>query len=528
MSAPKWQSGPKGQSFTIPRTLIFALFMIGYVHAVNTTFDDILNNLGSDLAPLLALFGEQVTIQYLSESFSLFDNYIFALAPLGIITAMISAIRVSDSIHLRTLIGRAKESRGTVEAEVMSSTSPDVCELWNGKGVARVLGSPTLLQLVYVPREVPIGDGSSNKSSTSLPLKPTDLLPDPLMIGPQTKHKHEPGPEIYTFAEAAGKGIYQMKPESEINTLSLKPTRVVKAIKEIFDKTKSCWYPETPSGSDPESNPLNPEPENTQDLGKQDPKNPLSLKFHPPNLSLNASMKPVGQLWQCIFAAFGTGSQASVIAFAWLIQYRYKWPNSNDAPIPGYSFHVFLVGTLLLFAGMFLCAVVVGGSTEEVRWKPTQALGSKTPRLEVVWLQQGGQTVGDQLFESFALRSTDTTIITSSRSTEGINSLGKTLVWLAISASLAGFVIQFVGLRATHPYVTAAQLGAILVMTAVRSFCKLDRRSTNDIKEPDQVDGHELDWLAKNLKGCEKWEIVTGPDNPAYSDIDEEIYMEHM
>lgn len=53
--------------------------MVGCAHAVNTTFDDILNNLGTDLAPLLALFGEQVTKQYLSESLNLFDNFIFAL-----------------------------------------------------------------------------------------------------------------------------------------------------------------------------------------------------------------------------------------------------------------------------------------------------------------------------------------------------------------------------------------------------------------------------------------------------------------
>lgn len=94
-----------------------------------------MNNLASDLAPLLTLLGEQVTTQYLNESLSWIDSLLFAFAPLGIISAMVAAIRVAGRPLLWSLIGRAKESRGTVEAELMSSTSSDVCELWGGEGV---------------------------------------------------------------------------------------------------------------------------------------------------------------------------------------------------------------------------------------------------------------------------------------------------------------------------------------------------------------------------------------------------------
>lgn len=69
---------------------------------------------------------------------------------MGIITAIVTAIRVGGSQDFRSLIGRATESRATVEADLMSFTSADVCELWSGKGVVRVLGSPALLQLIYV------------------------------------------------------------------------------------------------------------------------------------------------------------------------------------------------------------------------------------------------------------------------------------------------------------------------------------------------------------------------------------------
>ncbi|RPB17558.1 hypothetical protein P167DRAFT_581021 [Morchella conica CCBAS932] len=145
-------------------------------------WDDFTNNLGSDLAPLLALFGEQVTKQYMSETLSWVDNLIFCLAPLGVITAIVSAIRVGGSPKLRSLVGRAKESHGQVEADLMSSTSSDVCELWNGEGVVRVLGRPVLLQLVY---EKSSGGGSEPG------------------VGNQSK--------IYTFQDAISRGRYNEK-----------------------------------------------------------------------------------------------------------------------------------------------------------------------------------------------------------------------------------------------------------------------------------------------------------------------------
>jgi hypothetical protein len=57
-------------------------------------WDDISNNLATDLAPIFQLFGEQVTKQYLAESTSILDCIIFAMAPLGVLTAIVSAIRV--------------------------------------------------------------------------------------------------------------------------------------------------------------------------------------------------------------------------------------------------------------------------------------------------------------------------------------------------------------------------------------------------------------------------------------------------
>jgi hypothetical protein len=85
--------------------------------------NDFANNLFSDLAPIIALFGERFAQQYMSYSTELLDCVVFALAPLGVITAIVGAIRVGGPRRLRSLIGRAREPRALAEMELMSSTS---------------------------------------------------------------------------------------------------------------------------------------------------------------------------------------------------------------------------------------------------------------------------------------------------------------------------------------------------------------------------------------------------------------------
>ncbi|KAF3081256.1 hypothetical protein TWF102_001724 [Orbilia oligospora] len=108
------------------------------------------NNLATGLAPLITLFGEQVTKQFLSASLSTWDSIIFAMAPLGILTAIVSVIRICGNASLRAFIGRAQESPGTAEVELLSCTSETTSELWHENGIARVFGAPQILQVVKV------------------------------------------------------------------------------------------------------------------------------------------------------------------------------------------------------------------------------------------------------------------------------------------------------------------------------------------------------------------------------------------
>ena len=159
---------------------------------------DFSNNLFSDLAPILALFGEQVAKQYMSHSMSSIEDVIFAMAPLGIITAITGAIRVGGPSYLQAIIGRAREGKGVVEVELMSSTSADVCELWNGRGVSRVLGSADpapIVELFYLER-------------TNEPAAPESAAPRPdqsSFMEPWDKH----ATQIYDFEAGRDAKILQ-------------------------------------------------------------------------------------------------------------------------------------------------------------------------------------------------------------------------------------------------------------------------------------------------------------------------------
>lgn len=386
---------------------------------VSGTWTDFANNLGSDLAPLIALFGEQVTIQYLSESFSILDNLVFALAPIGIITAVVAAIRVAGNAQLRSFIGRATESRGTVEADLMSSTSSDVCELWNGQGVVRVLGSPRLLQLIYFPSK---------------------------------KYDGEAG--IYELPEAVGSNLYRE------------------------DRLFHAWNLDAEGNHQPEAH-----------LEHQ----------NPPNLSLNININIKSRRRNAKILTFvGVLLQGGVLVFAGLVQYKPAILEDNQ-PI-GYGFPLFLSGTLSLAVGMFLCAQVVESSTTEYTYKPTDIL---TGPVITMWVQMGGQMVGDQLFESFARKGGSATVLISHRSKKKLNFLAI----IAVATTLFGFTTQFVGLRAMHATITVAQLGVVLLMTALRSFSHMQRIGDNDLKSLNHGDEEELNWVARSILGCGSWDV---------------------
>lgn len=76
------------------------------------------------------------------------DDFIFALAPLGVLTAVVSAIRMCGNSTLRALIGRAQEDPASAEKEILSCVSDSTAEIFSESGVARITGKPRILELV--------------------------------------------------------------------------------------------------------------------------------------------------------------------------------------------------------------------------------------------------------------------------------------------------------------------------------------------------------------------------------------------
>ena len=128
--------------------------------------DGFSNNLFTDLAPLLTLFGEQVTKQFMSQSMGWADHITLAMAPLGVVTAIVGAIRVGGPTWLKAIIGRARENRAMAEVELMSSTSREVCELWNGWQTVRLMGSPMICEVLWF---LQTGNDGSNGQVLSEP-----------------------------------------------------------------------------------------------------------------------------------------------------------------------------------------------------------------------------------------------------------------------------------------------------------------------------------------------------------------------
>ncbi|GAW24156.1 hypothetical protein ANO14919_137370 [Xylariales sp. No.14919] len=230
--------------------------------AGNSWWDDFSNNLATDLAPLVALFGEAPTKQYLSECLTPEDIIIFAIAPLGIITAVVSAIRVRGTPSLRAFVGRAQEGAGTAEAELCSSTSRDVCELYSNGGIARVFGRPKLLEVVHDPlaplEEFSLGNVSKGTAA------------------------------IYSF------GDYVEKPRGN----------------QEWVLRQGSWGRRKKYS----------EPDERADDQK------TAARFAPnPNLSINVGIKPLSRGWFLAAAVFGFMMQSFVLIWATLTRYHYRW-----------------------------------------------------------------------------------------------------------------------------------------------------------------------------------------------------------
>lgn len=430
-------------------------------------WSDFSNNLFTDLTPLIALFGEQPTKQFLSESLTFLDYFIFAMAPLGILTAVVSAIRVRGGSSVRAFIGRAQEGAGAIEAELCSSTSRDICELYIDGGIARDFGTPQLqlLELVHDPNAGEDDFIDTNEKDATAGLYPSRDY----FNGKQKEWEKDT-----RFSDATLDRIQSIRQRKRNDNAQIRSPSQSQASQE----------------KDAEAD-LNPPAK--------------KITFAPaPNLTLSLWMRRPHKALVWLAAIAGGILQTGVVVVAGVLTYHLGL-ETEDIPSTGYGFPAMAAGTLLLCIGNFLCAFMVGESTRETTFMRKSRSGSDgSLPTRMVWLQRGGQVIGDQTFDCFGYNDShnpNPQYITSWK--DASQSEGGGLVLLAIVLSTAGFAAQFVGLRGLHPLVSVAQLGAMILMSAIRSLLRTQRlsKSFNLLDRcSDILKGHELDWLAMHLE----------------------------
>lgn len=415
---------------------------------------DFSNDLATDLAPLLTLFGDAITKQYLSESTSFLDYLIFAMGPIGVLTAMVSTIRVCGHSSLRAFIGRSQEGEATVEAELCTSTSRDVCELFNRGGIARVLGRPNVLELVYTPRggieEPPLvfnhgeihGDRTLNLSHMFF--ERASGLSDSSVGWRRAKDKLPakiaPNPNL-----SLNVGIVK---RPEWVHVAIAATGILLQTGVLVLAGVGVWV----LGWN-----LNG--------GRASP-----MKHYAPVMFIAGTILMCLGMWSC---AYLIGQTTEEIRFQRCKPY---WTAKDP-----------------------------GGN-------PYTLMHRSKPKPQLFWLQPGPQVIGDQSFDSFGYvedPANPLQVWTSSR--KEFQDTFELRTYFAVLAVLTGYIAQFIGLRGIKAWVSLAQLGICIVMSILRGYLRmqrLDKKSNQLSDKLDIVSGHELDWLAYQIVPQElEWTI---------------------
>ncbi|KAK5659028.1 hypothetical protein OQA88_1115 [Cercophora sp. LCS_1] len=450
-------------------------------------------DLFSDIAPILALFGEQFARQFMSESMTWVDHLIFSLVPLGIITVITGAIRVSGPPVTRSFIGRARENRAQAEIELMSSTSKEVCELFNGDSIVRAMGKPKITEFLIFPEEYNRLEKEYEKQDQSQRQRAAPEPPDGLRDDSCGVHSLE-----------SARGATRIETEGE----------------------------------------------HLMEYGAMPP---LARRFEsltPPNLQLNLSsnhftgsrVKKHHELF--LAALIAVLLQAGPITIPVVTMYH---PPTREAlgSFQPWGVPCYVAGSALLSLGIGICSRSVERSTVEKvynipkKWRRSRAKKTHSvdlascPRL--LWLQQN-QTVNDQAFDGYAILAGPKRRIVTSRRGDDIDSSIKqeknldpavsgssegnhvtnrlvgsareasrptaSAAWqiltvVGVFASGIGFIAQFVGLRGLAFPCSVAHLGAIFIMALVRAGIR--RRLGRIPAHCPALPKYELDFLATHI-----------------------------
>ncbi|KAL7914158.1 hypothetical protein GGI35DRAFT_236669 [Trichoderma velutinum] len=434
-------------------SIFFMLWLAGGVSADGG--DDFANNLASDLGPIIALFGERVVMQFMSQAMGIADCILLAVAPIGAITTVVSAIRVAGPAWLKSFIGRARENLSAAEIDVMSSTSKEACELWNGHGVVRCPGSADIYQFICL---LPEGSNAESLSQKDVRIRYKKLEEvEGEGEGKFLQKIETAGPKyawrsfkniLVSFSNnikgSCGKLLHSSTPSSQnrswtkrersvsslesdleignqidessnstqieiVASESAKDSVVISGVRSIrrrdttkTDATKTDSG-KTDSGKTDSGRTDSgfSEADQMDKTGKPNAKEMIVVvesDDSAPNLLLNCHDRVErGEIY--LAATFGVILQlGAVIYFAFITYHQpIKGKFLKDGKrVVDYAFPCAAGGTLLLVFGLFMCAWVVEKSTTETCYKADKH------QIFIVWLQKH-HTVSEQVFRPFAI-----------------------------------------------------------------------------------------------------------------------------
>ncbi|KEY70049.1 hypothetical protein S7711_10111 [Stachybotrys chartarum IBT 7711] len=439
-------------------------------------WNDFYNNFATDIAPIITLFGEQPTKQFLSESTTIWDAIALAVLPLGILTIVVSAIRVSDIGFLKSFVGRAQEPEGAAEVELCSSTSDSVCELWGGRGITRIFGRPKILEFVcqyeHATRGLSVSraSGDSERSSGFSAASASDS-PDRSLSPDQALLSSVP--------------IFNIFPMDRFLETECRKGRW----SEIHGH---AWYRIGVASHAEEAQRFAPKP----------------------NLTLNIGIRDKSPAYAAFAAACGIALAINWIGFsAWVTFNGELKTDASIITLLPVVFALLIFSSLASWIGLGICAYLINRASEERRFaKLMQATDDHAPGTTTntavqsteygFWLQPGSQAVGDQVFDVFAYQQPLTSYTTSFKYA---GEPQKTIFYLGVGSSLIGWALQFFCLRSLHAFVSMYLLGATLIMAILRAVLRARRFSPKDNILWERwkskiLEGHELDWQALKLE----------------------------
>jgi hypothetical protein len=222
---------------------------------------------------------------------------------------------------------------------LLSSTSADICELWSGEEIVRVLGNPDgMKDLIVVKRDV--AKAAQEKNDNEIGIE---------FLG-----------RVLDIQSAVRNGF--LVPDKKASSRYL------------------GWILKSREQHD-----LSPE-----ELHK--------ISNEPPSLTLNAQRPSVGPLELWIWVSCGLLLQLGVLAVPALTQYHWKW-TEGGGPVAAYGYPCFLIGTLAVIVGLLGCSHIIEGTTTERRFRP----GDGQDGITYVVRLQRSCTVSEQHFPSYAI-----------------------------------------------------------------------------------------------------------------------------